>query len=115
MTFRPTVRQPHRLLEALSLTTERACSVSAVTQPVLAGRPLTGRDIEPRFLGHRACSFVTVPTELHRPVVDIVFQVHLTTTFINLQVPCILYIGQAFRYSPENAFYIFNQQIYFII
>jgi hypothetical protein len=25
------------------------------------------------------------------------------------------YIGQAFRYSPENAFYIFNQQIYFII
>ena len=26
---------------------------------------------------------------------------------------CIL--GQAFRYSPENAFYVFNQQIYFII
>ena len=26
---------------------------------------------------------------------------------------CIL--GQAFRYSPENAFYIFNQHIYFII
>ena len=26
---------------------------------------------------------------------------------------CIL--GQAFRYSPENAFYIFNQKIYFII
>ena len=26
---------------------------------------------------------------------------------------CIL--GQAFRCSPENAFYIFNQQIYFII
>ena len=26
---------------------------------------------------------------------------------------CIL--GQAFRYSPENAFYMFNQQIYFII
>ena len=24
-------------------------------------------------------------------------------------------IGQAFRYSPENAFYVFNQQIYFII
>ena len=23
--------------------------------------------------------------------------------------------GQAFRYSPENAFYIFNQQIYFIV
>ena len=26
---------------------------------------------------------------------------------------CIL--GQAFHYSPENDFYIFNQQIYFII
>ena len=26
---------------------------------------------------------------------------------------CIL--GQAFRYSQENAFYIFNQQIYFIL
>ena len=25
------------------------------------------------------------------------------------------FIGQAFRYSPENAFYVFNQQIYFII
>ena len=24
-------------------------------------------------------------------------------------------LGQAFRYSPENAFYIFHQQIYFII
>ena len=24
-------------------------------------------------------------------------------------------LGQAFCYSPENAFYIFNQQIYFII
>jgi len=32
-----------------------------------------------------------------------------------LLAPCVLYIGQAFRYSPENAFYIFNQQIYFII
>ena len=34
---------------------------------------------------------------------------------LNLQAPCVLYIGQAFRYSPENAFYIFNQQIYLII
>ena len=24
-------------------------------------------------------------------------------------------LGQAFHYSPENAFYILNQQIYFII
>ena len=33
----------------------------------------------------------------------------------NLQALRFLYIGQAFRFSPENAFYIFNQQIYFII
>ena len=31
---------------------------------------------------------------------------HLPSTF-NLLAPCILYIGQAFRYSPENAFYTF--------
>ena len=34
---------------------------------------------------------------------------------VNLQAPRVLYIGQAFHYSPDNAFYIFNQQIYFII
>ena len=33
----------------------------------------------------------------------------------NLLAPCVLYIGQAFLWSPENAFYVFNQQIYFII
>jgi len=37
------------------------------------------------------------------------------TWTVNLEAPCVLYIGQAFRYSPENAFYIFNQQIYFFI
>ena len=40
---------------------------------------------------------------------------HFNILCFNLQVPCVLYIGQAFHYSPENAFYIFNQQIYFII
>ena len=35
---------------------------------------------------------------------------HLTSRH---RASCIL--GQAFHYSPENAFYIFNQQIYFII
>ena len=33
----------------------------------------------------------------------------------NLSAPCVLYIGQAFRYSPENTCYIFTQQIYFIV
>ena len=36
-------------------------------------------------------------------------------SYINLYASRFLYIGQAFRYSPENTFYIFNQQIYFII
>ena len=34
---------------------------------------------------------------------------------INLQSPRVLYIGQAYRYSPEQAFYVFSQQIYCII
>ena len=36
--------------------------------------------------------------------------IHLT---FRHRASCIL--GQAFHYSPENPFYIFNQQIYFII
>jgi hypothetical protein len=37
------------------------------------------------------------------------------STFVfNLQAAGILYIGQTYRYSPENAFYIFSQQIYVI-
>ena len=38
--------------------------------------------------------------------------IHQYLTFRH-RVSCIL--GQAFHYSPENAFYIFNQQICFII
>ena len=37
----------------------------------------------------------------------------LPTLTFRHRASCIL--GQAFHYSPENAFYIFNQQIYFII
>ena len=39
----------------------------------------------------------------------------IPAVLINLQAPCIVYIGQAYRYSPEYAFYIFSQQIYSII
>ena len=39
-------------------------------------------------------------------------KLYRTLTFRH-RASCIL--GQAFRYSPENTFYIFNQQIYFII
>ena len=57
------------------------------------------------------------------PSITQAFKFHLLPTtqwcsiygYLNLQAPCVLYIGQAFRYSPENAFYIFNQQTYFII
>ena len=37
---------------------------------------------------------------------------HSLALTIRHRASCIL--GQAFHYSPENAFYIFNQQIYFI-
>jgi hypothetical protein len=42
-------------------------------------------------------------------------EINILDTQLNLQAPCVLYIGQAFRYSSENAFCLFNQQIYFII
>ena len=53
------------------------------------------------------------------------FYMNSTTTYLGItelvklcltfrhRASCIL--GQAFRYSPEKAFYTFNQQIYFII
>ena len=34
---------------------------------------------------------------------------------INLYAPCILYIDQTYRYSPEYTFYIFSREIYLII
>jgi hypothetical protein len=40
---------------------------------------------------------------------------HYTACAVNLYAPCILYIGQTYRYSPEYAFYIFSQQIYLIM
>ena len=43
------------------------------------------------------------------------YQLLMAVDIFNLQAPCVLYTGQAFRYCPENAFYIFDQQIYFII
>ena len=34
---------------------------------------------------------------------------------INLYAPCVLYIGQAYHYSPEYSFYIFSQAMYLTI
>ena len=44
---------------------------------------------------------------------QITHSVHYDILTFRYRASCIL--GQAFHYSPENAFYIFNQQIYFII
>jgi hypothetical protein len=33
---------------------------------------------------------------------------------INLQEPCVLYIGRAHRYPPNTPFYIFLKQIYIL-
>jgi len=38
-----------------------------------------------------------------------------SSNLFNLYAPCILYIGQAYCFSPECAFYIFSQQIYYLI
>jgi hypothetical protein len=34
------------------------------------------------------------------------------SSYINLQEPCVLYIGRAHRYPPNTPFYIFFQKIY---
>jgi hypothetical protein len=39
----------------------------------------------------------------------------LQCSIFYLYAPCILYIGQTYRYSPEYTFYIFSQQIHLII
>jgi len=38
-----------------------------------------------------------------------------TKSILNFRHRASCILGQVFHYSPENAFYIFNQQIYFII
>ena len=56
--------------------------------------------------------FVSKTMEEEIPHTSGMFVRCCTLTFRH-RVSCIL--GQAFHCSPENAFYIFNQQIYFII
>ena len=61
------------------------------------------------------CTDLFIPRVLsasvHRKITNAIESV-IGLTF---RLPCVLYIGQAFRYPPENTFYVFNQQIYFII
>ena len=43
------------------------------------------------------------------------FSAYISTSPLTFRHRASCILGQGFRYSPENAFYIFNQQIYFII
>jgi len=45
----------------------------------------------------------------------VAFVLLLHAEYFNPQAPCILHIGQAYRYFPEYAFYIFSPQIHLII
>ena len=51
----------------------------------------------------------------HTTIPDIQFQRCLEPRCLTFRHRASCILGQAFRYSPENAFYLFNQQIYFII
>jgi hypothetical protein len=35
------------------------------------------------------------------------YDVTVISTYLNLQEPCVLYIGRAYRYPPDVAFYIY--------
>ena len=63
----------------------------------------------------RFISNIHLEAEFNRQYVDF-FNIQLIYPGIltfRRRASCIL--GQAFHYSPEKAFYVFNQQIYFII
>ena len=69
----------------------------------------------PFVIAVRSSHFFLAVTPLFLVAFSRLERIFCVTELINLQAPRFLYIGQAFRYSPENAFYIFNQQIYFIV
>ena len=81
-------------------------------------RPQIKRNISLRNPDFYVCMYTPIP--LADYVTDyryILNRIIVLANTVNLtfrhRASCIL--GQAFRYSPEDAFYIFNQQIYFII
>ena len=75
------------------------------------------RTVQP--VASRNTDYATRPTSDHIDVADLfcnrlwLMILRNSTLTFRHRASCIL--GQAFHYSPENAFYIFNQQIYFII
>jgi len=54
-----------------------------------------------------------VPSD--KPAGDPLLSLSTHRTRFNLYAPCILYIGQTYRYSTEYNVYIFSQQINLII
>ena len=48
-------------------------------------------------------------------MLHVLYQLYLLMRDLTFRHRASYILGQAFHYSPENAFYIFNQQIYFII
>ena len=66
---------------------------------------------------HQFCNFLLLFMQLKNAYKLTVAHAHGVGQYNSLtfrhRASCIF--GQAFPYSPENAFYIFNQQIYFII
>ena len=67
---------------------------------------------------YNTCYYVSCDIRLTFRVLVIACQCAIGSTVtgsFNLYAPCILYIGQTYRYSPEYAFCICSQQIYLII
>ena len=73
---------------------------------------------EGRQKGNNSNTSVVVDLKPFQYVVPLKYNIKIKKYKIykfQLQTLCVLYIGQAFRYSPENAFYMFNQQKHFIM
>ena len=115
-----TFTQAADLYTAASFPYAQVCSVSsAVKVWTVLWLGLLFAGLSPQCRGFSPRPFIggfTVDTVALIPVPLRVLQilpVSVTPLTFRHRASCIL--GQAFHYSPENASYIFNQQIYFII
>ena len=98
------------------------CGCFPLVSKVLIDKKLIIDSLEPFFIYICwCCEIASWNLEYTRSKDYYKFHPYLTVITDNMKrnltfrhrASCIL--GQAFHYSPENAFYIFNQQIYFII
>ena len=123
------IRQVRRTCVGLEVhlhITSRCCSIWTLepraTDRVLGGTGLDTRQGRESFFYSKTSRPALEPPSLHSMGTGALRRTgHEATTHLHLlstltfrhRASCVL--GQAFHYSPENAFYIFNQQIYFII